>query len=438
MARIPQLLALALLVAVSFSDVEMLDDVHRAARFQSALRSPSSLIWLMLVPQKCENSPTCTDLSRFWDMVGGHIPHSQGFLYKGTCDRTIKSFDHHLPCHLLSDSDSAPLFLRWSGAIGRWSPYNGQKDPESLFQAVHDDASRRSPTVSVDFAGDSSDIQPQQKITPKTRSPKKLHGGMQVWEGQALPAKIFMPVSSEEPRPVLVYLHGTPPSGPFNLGDGENSLHGLLAGNATFAASFPFITLFPCSACTRSGQPLSVSGGPPVHGDIGWTPENFARIEAMVSVLLRENGADSRRVFLTGVSYGGRGVWDFGTFRPSMFAALVPICPAAQPSSQALARLCCSTSASCCPPIWAFHGANDIRAAVELTDMWVRALRGQAWRGRWGAEAEVKYSRYPEAPPLEGKWTGHGANELAFRDEALYAWLLAKECQECDPGRSLP
>ena len=114
----------------------------------------------------------------------------------------------------------------------------------------------------------------------------------------------------------------------------------------------------------------------------------------------REFGGDRSRVYLTGQSYGGKGVWDYGAQRPSAFAALVPVCPAAQPSPDLVAALCCDSDGDaqrrCCPPIWAFHGANDVRADVRLTDMWVEALRWHpdkhaAADGAARAEAEVRF-----------------------------------------------
>ena len=51
-----------------------------------------------------------------------------------------------------------------------------------------------------------------------------------------------------------------------------------------------------------------------------------------------------------------------------------------------------------------------------------------------------RYVRYEHAPgpPMEefAHLIGHGSYELAFRDPALYAWLLGQSCRKCD--RPLP
>ena len=116
--------------------------------------------------------------------------------------------------------------------------------------------------------------------------------------------------------------------------------------HCAYVVAWPYLksgeVLFPCSACDESGHPIRVTGPPPTSGDIGWTPENFARIDAVVARVVAELGGDPHRIFLTGVSYGGRGVWDYAEARPSMFAALVPVCASSGPTPAAAASLCCA------------------------------------------------------------------------------------------------
>jgi predicted peptidase len=187
--------------------------------------------------------------------------------------------------------------------------------------------------------------------------------------------------------------------------------------------------------------------GPPLHGDFGWTPRNFARIDQVVASAVRLLGGDQHRVLLTGVSYGGRGVWAYGAARPSMFAALVPLCASIGPDPDSVSALCCdgesdggrgrggggATTESCCAPVWAFHGANDVRADVRNTDAYIEALRAQPNRP---SSSVVRYSRVERAPPLSGAWEGHGVGRLAWRDESLWEWLLERDCGGCTVGSS--
>lgn len=63
---------------------------------------------------------------------------------------------------------------------------------------------------------------------------------------------------------------------------------------------------------------------------------------------------------------------------------------------------------------------------VILSDAMVDALR--AYRSETGDSAPVKYTRYAHAPsPPDPKYhdmVGHASYDLAFRDSALYTWLL--------------
>ena len=115
-----------------------------------------------------------------------------------------------------------------------------------------------------------------------------------------------------------------------------------------------------------------------------------------------------------------------------MFAALVPLCMALNLGHPSWAdALCCPASVGsegCCPPVWAYHGANDVRASVAHSDDWVAALRAQLQRP---ASQEVRYSRFDAAPPLSGVWEGHDVGAIAYHDEALWSWLMAQECPTC-------
>ena len=120
---------------------------------------------------------------------------------------------------------------------------------------------------------------------------------------------------------------------------------------------------------------------------------------------------------------------------------MVPVCAAVRPMPSLLEASCCKEATSdCCPPVWAFHGANDEVVPVTFSDRWVSGLRAQAHR-----KSEVRYTKYPDAPPPpmdEFKHlTGHGSYELAYRDPELYRWLLSHRCESCKPRpakRSLP
>ena len=236
-----------------------------------------------------------------------------------------------------------------------------------------------------------------------------IEGQLQVWHEAThiIPAQLFLPHNarhSKVPLPVLVFLH----NGEDHSFEQTNthSLPLLLKQNASFAAKFPFIGLFPCSTCTS-------------HPDHGWVPPNLARVTRLIAQVVKHQHADRHRVSLTGHGMGGAGILRYASANPLIFSALVPISANLRPWNTLARSLCCSSSNGCCPPVWAFHAANDATVPVRFTDELVQALKTQ----KSSHEQTVLYSRYPLA--------GHVADENAYRDSELYSWLLRQRCGTC-------
>ena len=133
---------------------------------------------------------------------------------------------------------------------------------------------------------------------------------------------------------------------------------------------------------------------------------------ATVATLLDEIIADYRvdvdRVYLTGLSRGGFGVWQMAMQYPDRFAAVVPI--AGGGISNYVNRIGKDV------PIWTFHGAKDgiipLSASVEMVEALLE-LESEREEG----EREIKLTVYPEAGHQES-W------EMAYGNPRLYRWLL--------------
>lgn len=87
--------------------------------------------------------------------------------------------------------------------------------------------------------------------------------------------------------------------------------------------------------------------GPPE----GWS-EMDAEVMAMVDATLRDFKGDPRRVYLTGLSYGGFGTWFFGSKYPQKFAAIAPVVGFGYPKQAA-------AIAKAKLPVWCFAGGRD-------------------------------------------------------------------------------
>ncbi|MGH7944489.1 MAG: prolyl oligopeptidase family serine peptidase [Opitutaceae bacterium] len=117
---------------------------------------------------------------------------------------------------------------------------------------------------------------------------------------------------------------------------------------------------------------------------------------------------DPARVYFTGMSMGGFGVWSIGLRHLRRFAALVPVCgggritdvsAAAEMDPVALRSL----------GVWAFHGARDRVVPVEESERMIEALRG-------AGVPDVKFTVYPECE--------HDSWSASYANPELYQWLL--------------
>lgn len=110
---------------------------------------------------------------------------------------------------------------------------------------------------------------------------------------------------------------------------------------------------------------------------------------------------DPLRLYITGISSGGYGVWEAIERWPHMFAAALPLSGTGDPSkAAALANL----------PIWALRGAGD--AYVSSTDAraMIRAIRQ--------AGGHPRYTEFPNA--------GHDIWLQAYTSPDVLSWLFSQ------------
>ncbi|WP_417885823.1 prolyl oligopeptidase family serine peptidase [Zunongwangia sp.] len=134
-----------------------------------------------------------------------------------------------------------------------------------------------------------------------------------------------------------------------------------------------------------------------------WQPEEVA---ALVKKIIKKENIDPSRVYLTGLSMGGYGVWATGGKYPKMFAAMAPVCGAIyRPiyrNAQHLKEM----------PIWVFHGAMDDVVLPENSNNMVKALRD-------AGNSNVKFTIYPFA--------NHNSWTETYNNPELYKWLLSQK-----------
>lgn len=121
---------------------------------------------------------------------------------------------------------------------------------------------------------------------------------------------------------------------------------------------------------------------------------------SLIEKTIRENPAiDPDRIYLTGLSMGGSGVWDLLARRPELFAAALPLCGGGDP---ALADRMKNI------PIWVFHGRRDDTVPTRYSRQMVEALMR--------VQAPVQYTEY--------ETLGHAIWQETYYNPLVTAWLF--------------
>lgn len=215
--------------------------------------------------------------------------------------------------------------------------------------------------------------------------------------------QVFVPASAAGGRspPVIVFLHGSGERGSDNHKQTEV---GIGAYVRRHMHDFPAIVVFPQA-------PEGTE----------WN-QNHAVVMAELDAATDEFGGDRRRTYLTGLSMGGFGTWDYALREPDRFAALVPICGGlvapGRPSMNvaAVAGAADPYAAAAGPlkdvPVWIFHGARDDVVPPEFSRRMAAALNDA------GAK-DARYSEFPDA--------GHNSWDAAYLGTPeLWPWLFAQ------------
>ncbi len=216
--------------------------------------------------------------------------------------------------------------------------------------------------------------------------------------------QVFVPFSYSPSQrwPIILFLHGA----------GERGDDGLLPTQVGLGAAvrknpgrFPAIIVFPQAPA-----------------DSPWAGTSAQMAIAALEQTGREFQIDSDRVYLTGLSMGGYGVWYLAYRYPSRFAALVPVCGFAT-SFPAAARLFTPIvpADSGAPydalarqlrrvPTWIVHGEIDQVVPVEQSRQAAAAFKA--------AGAPVQYFEVPG--------TNHDVWDAAYGSPTLITWLFAQ------------
>ena len=160
-----------------------------------------------------------------------------------------------------------------------------------------------------------------------------------------LPSNYYKDKTTE--WPLIVYLHGYSECG--NL---ELLVSDSLPKMLETAEELPFVVACPHLSSIRS-----------------WEADEVRDFVICISSKFR---VDKKRIYLTGICWGGSGTWTTICAHPDVFAAAAPVCGMSKRKNAAqLIHL----------PLWVFHGAEDKIIPASISVEMVEALKscGATW-----------------------------------------------------------
>jgi predicted peptidase len=240
-----------------------------------------------------------------------------------------------------------------------------------------------------------------QQQTKETPSPylAKTHEK----DGQSLNYRILYPTDFDESikYPLVVFLHG--------MGErGSDNFAQLTHGSKLFSDSiqqYPAIVIFPQCPDTdfwadlpmlrQEGSSCATTNvDPPLHTALDLVMD-------LMDEFIAKDFIDDERVYVSGLSMGGFGVWELLWRMPEKIAAAIPICGGGVNGKAA---------AMINVPIWAIHGVKDEVVPPYLSEMMIFAVQA--------AGGSARLSLYPDV--------NHNSWDPAFAEREFLSWLFSK------------
>lgn len=212
---------------------------------------------------------------------------------------------------------------------------------------------------------------------------------------EALPARYD---STTKNYPLIIFLHGM----------GES-------GNGT--SEIDRVAAIATPALIRQGKfPASFTSGGKQYSFIVLSPQfkNWPTpgdVDAMITHAISKYRIDASRIYLTGLSMGGGGVWEYASTFNSRVAAIAPVCGASWPNDQKAQKIAQGGMA-----VWAFHNQDDPTIAAQYSIDYVNKINS------FGPSVKAKLTLWNTGG--HDAWTK--ASDPQYRENGMnvYEWFL--------------
>ena len=213
--------------------------------------------------------------------------------------------------------------------------------------------------------------------------------------------RVFIPESwdGRVSWPVILFLHGKRERGEDNSSQTEVGLGRILKENSR-GLPIPAIVVFP--QCSENE----------------WWTDSFVQRKVLAALFqaVKEFNGDTSKIYLTGISMGGYGVWSMAANYPNIFAAIAPVCGGIR-SHREIPAVSVGDSAD--PyravaekikhiPVYIFHGRQDKVIPFSESLKMERALRKLGGR--------VSFNEYT--------FSGHDVWDSAYASENFNFWMM--------------
>jgi len=182
----------------------------------------------------------------------------------------------------------------------------------------------------------------------------------------SMPYRLFIPseYNANTSYPLVLFLHGAGDRGTDNNAPLNSSRGATLWAETENQASHPCFVVVPLCPADKQWVNTNWSLGSYSITDVPMSDE-LKMVKDIIDTLETQYNIDASRLYVTGLSMGGYGTWDFILRYPTMFRAAIPICGAGDPSKASLISTI---------PLRVFHSSDDPLVPVAGSRDMVNAI----------------------------------------------------------------